>query len=216
MRGWNFTDRGQKLPVDLKLDQARPQDFDALLLPGGVINPDKLRMIPAAVDFVKAFFEADKPVAAICHGPWTIIEADKARGRRMTSWPSVRTDLRNAGADVLDQEAVVDRNLVTSRAPDHVPAFNREMIKLFAAARLRPEGGRVLAKIAAAYEATPRQVALAFLTRCPSLFTIPKAATPAYAEENAGAGDLQLSDTGIALIDAVFPRGPRPRALATL
>jgi len=100
-----------------------------------VINPDKLRIIPAAVAFVKAFFDAAKPVAAICHGPWTIIEADKARGRRMTSWPSVRTDLRNAGADVVDQEAVVDGNLVTSRMPDDIPAFNREMIKLFAGAR---------------------------------------------------------------------------------
>jgi protease I len=137
VRGWNFTDWGQTLPVDLRLDEARPQDFDALLLPGGVINPDKLRIIPAAVGFVKAFFEAGKPVAAICHGPWTIIEADKARGRRMTSWPSVRTDLKNAGADVVDQETVVDGNLVTSRKPDDIPAFNREMIKLFAGARGR-------------------------------------------------------------------------------
>jgi len=135
VRGWNFTDWGQKLPVDLKLDDARPEDFDALLLPGGVINPDKLRIIPAAVAFVNAFFDAGKPVAAICHGPWTIIEANKARGRRMTSWPSVRTDLKNAGADVVDQEAVVDGNLVTSRKPDDIPAFNREMIKLFARAR---------------------------------------------------------------------------------
>jgi deglycase len=119
----------------MKLEEARSEDFDALLLPGGVINPDKLRIIPAAVAFVKAFFDAAKPVAAICHGPWTIIEADKARGRRMTSWPSVRTDLRNAGADVVDQEAVVDSNLVTSRMPDDIPAFNREMIKLFAGAR---------------------------------------------------------------------------------
>jgi len=135
VRGWNFTDCGQKLPVDLKLDDARLEDFDALLLPGGVINPDKLRIIPAAVAFVNAFFDAGKPVAAICHGPWTIIEANKARGRRMTSWPSVRTDLKNAGADVVDQEAVVDGNLVTSRKPDDIPAFNREMIKLFARAR---------------------------------------------------------------------------------
>ena len=135
VRGWNFTDWGQTLPVDLKLDQARPQDFDALLLPGGVINPDKLRIVPAAIAFVRAFFDAGKPVAAICHGPWAIIEADKARGRRMTSWPSVRTDLRNAGADVVDQEAVVDGNLVTSRKPDDIPAFNREMIKLFAGTR---------------------------------------------------------------------------------
>ncbi len=137
VRGWNFTDWGQSLPVDLKLDDAQPQDFDALMLPGGVINPDKLRMIPAAVQFVKAFFDAGKPVAAICHGPWMIVEADKARGRRMTSWPSVRTDLRNAGAEVVDQEAVVDGNLVTSRKPDDIPAFSREMIKLFAAARGR-------------------------------------------------------------------------------
>jgi protease I len=133
VRGWNFTDWGQSLQVDLKLDDARPQDFDALLLPGGVINPDKLRVIPAAVQFVKAFFDAGKPVAAICHGPWMIIEADKARGRRMTSWPSIRTDLRNAGAEVVDQEAVVDGNLVTSRKPDDIPAFSREMRKLFAA-----------------------------------------------------------------------------------
>ena len=135
VRGWNFTDWGQTLPIDVKLDEARPQDFDALLLPGGVINPDKLRMIPAAAAFVKAFFDAGKPVAAICHGPWMIVEAEKARGRRMTSWPSIRTDLRNAGAEVLDQEAVVDGNMVTSRSPDDIPAFNREAIKLFAAAR---------------------------------------------------------------------------------
>jgi len=133
VRGWNFTDWGQSLPVDLKLDDARPQDFDALLLPGGVINPDKLRMIPAAVQFVKAFFEAGKPVAAICHGPWMVVEADKASGRRMTSWPSIRTDLRNAGAEIVDQEAVADGNMLTSRKPDDIPAFNREMLKLFAA-----------------------------------------------------------------------------------
>ena len=135
VRGWNFTDWGQSLPVDLKLDEARPQDFDALLLPGGVINPDKLRMEPKAVAFVKAFFDAGKPVAAICHGPWMIVEADKARGRRMTSWPSIRTDLRNVGAQVVDEEAVRDGNLVTSRKPDDIPAFNREMIKLFSEAR---------------------------------------------------------------------------------
>ena len=104
-------------------------------MPGGVINPDKLRMEPKAVEFVKAFFDAGKPVAAICHGPWMIVEADKARGRRMTSWPSIRTDLKNAGADVVDQEAVVDGHMVTSRKPDDIPAFNREMIKLFATAR---------------------------------------------------------------------------------
>jgi deglycase len=135
IRGWNFTDWGQKVAVDLEVDNARPQDYDALLLPGGVINPDKMRMEPKAVAFVKAFFDAGKPVAAICHGPWMIVEADKARGRRMTSWPSIRTDLRNAGAQVVDEEAVRDGNLLTSRKPDDIPAFSREMIKLFAEAR---------------------------------------------------------------------------------
>jgi protease I len=135
VRGWNFTDWGQKLPVDLKLDQARPDNFDALLLPGGVINPDKLRLEPKAVAFVKAFFDAGKPVAAICHGPWTILEAGCARGRRMTSWPSLHTDLTNAGADWTDQEAIVDGKLLTSRKPDDIPAFNREMLRLFAGAK---------------------------------------------------------------------------------
>jgi len=134
VRGWNFTEWGDTFPVDLPLDQARPDDFDALHLPGGVMNPDFLRMNPKAVAFVKAFFDAGKPVAVICHGPWTIIEAGAARGRRITSWPSVKTDLRNAGAEWVDQEAVVDGNLVSSRKPDDIPAFNREMIALFSRA----------------------------------------------------------------------------------
>lgn len=132
VRAWNFTDWGTELPVDVELDQAKPDDFDALLLPGGVINPDALRMQPKAVAFVKAFFDAGKPVASICHGPWTVIEAGAARGRRIASWPSLKTDLRNAGAEWVDQEAVVDGNLVTSRNPDDIPAFNRAMIDLFA------------------------------------------------------------------------------------
>ena len=131
VRGWNFTDWGEKLPVDLKLDKAKPEDFDALLLPGGVINPDALRIEPKAVAFVKAFFDAGKPVASICHGPWTIIETGAARGRRMTSWPSLKSDLKNAGADWVDEEVTVDRNLVTSRKPDDIPAFNAKMIELF-------------------------------------------------------------------------------------
>jgi protease I len=131
VRGWNFTEWGQELPVDVTLDRARPEDFDALLLPGGVMNPDKLRMQPKAVDFVKAFFDDDKPVAVICHGPWTVIEAGAARGRRIASWPSIKTDLRNAGAEWVNQEVVVDRNLVSSRQPDDIPAFNRAMIDLF-------------------------------------------------------------------------------------
>ena len=134
VRAWKFTNWGIELPVDVKLDQANPATFDALLLPGGVMNPDLLRTEPKAVAFAKAFFDAGKPVASICHGPWTIIEAGAANGRRMTSWPSLKTDLKNAGANWVDQEAVVDRGLVTSRSPDDIPAFNREMIKLFGAA----------------------------------------------------------------------------------
>jgi deglycase len=132
VRGWNFTNWGEELPVDVHLDRARPDDFDALHLPGGVMNPDKLRMQPKAVAFVKAFFDAGKPVAVICHGPWTVIEAGAARGRRIASWPSLKTDLRNAGAEWVDQEAVVDGNMVSSRQPNDIPAFNRAMIELFA------------------------------------------------------------------------------------
>jgi len=132
IRGWDQTDWGSSVTVDVPLEEARAQDFDALLLPGGVLNPDKLRMNDQAVAFVKAFFDAGKPVAAICHGPWTIINAGHASGRKITSWPSLQTDLRNAGANWVDQECVVDGNLVTSRKPDDIPAFNRAMIELFA------------------------------------------------------------------------------------
>jgi protease I len=137
VRGWKLTDWGDEVRVDAPLDQAKPEDFDALLLPGGVMNPDSLRMQAKAVAFAKAFFDAGKPVAAICHGPWTIIETGAAHGRRMTSWPSLKTDLRNAGADWADKQVVVDQKLVTSRKPDDLPAFNQEMIQLFVAA-----GGR--------------------------------------------------------------------------
>lgn len=132
VRGWDFTNWGSELPVDVPLDEAKPDDFDALLLPGGVFNPDALRIQPRAVAFVKAFFDAGKPVASICHGPWTVIEAGAAQGRRIASWPSLKTDLRNAGAEWVDQEVVVDGNLVTSRNPADIPAFNRAMIELFA------------------------------------------------------------------------------------
>jgi protease I len=135
VRGWNHKEWGDSLPVDINLDQADSGNFDALLLPGGVMNPDRLRMEPKAVAFVKAFFDAGKPVAAICHGPWTIVEADVARGRRMTSWPSLKTDLKNAGAEWVDQEMVLDKNLVSSRKPDDIPAFNRGMIELFSQSR---------------------------------------------------------------------------------
>ena len=136
VRAWNFTEWGDNFPVDVALDRARPDDFDALLLPGGVINPDKLRMQPKAVAFAKAFFDAGKPVAAICHGPWTVIETGAARGRKIASWPSLKTDLRNAGAEWMDQEAVVDGNLVSSRKPDDIPAFNRAMIDVFSRSRV--------------------------------------------------------------------------------
>jgi protease I len=135
VRGWHFINWGEELPVDLPLAQARTQDFDALLLPGGVMNPDALRMNPRAVEFVKAFFDAGKPVAVICHGPWTVIEAGAARGRRIAAWPSLKTDLRNAGAEWVDQEVVVDGNLVSSRKPDDIPAFNRAMVDRFSQIR---------------------------------------------------------------------------------
>lgn len=122
---------GDAFTVDLTLDEALAEDFDALLLPGGVANPDTLRMTPAAVSFVKSFVDAGKPIAAICHGPWTLIEAGAVHGRTMTSWPSLQTDLRNAGANWVDREVVVDRGLVTSRKPDDIPAFNAKMIEEF-------------------------------------------------------------------------------------
>jgi deglycase len=130
-RGWNFKEWGDWVKVDTPLASARPQDFGALLLPGGVMNPDELRMQPEAVQFVKAFFDGRKPVAVICHGPWTVIEAGVARGRRIASWPSLKTDLRNAGAEWIDDKVVIDGDLVSSRKPDDIPAFNRAMIEVF-------------------------------------------------------------------------------------
>lgn len=135
VRGWKFTEWGDELPVDVHLHDADPDNFDALLLPGGVLNPDKLRMNDDAVEFVKSFFDNGKPVAAICHGPWTIIEAGAARGRQIASWPSLKTDLRNAGAEWIDEQVVRDGNLVSSRKPDDIPAFNESMIELFSQSR---------------------------------------------------------------------------------
>jgi protease I len=137
-RGWKFTEWGDEIKVDLPLPKADAEHFDALLLPGGVINPDKLRMIPEAVAFVKSFFDAGKPVAAICHGPWSVIEAGQARGRRIASWPSLKTDLRNAGAEWIDEQVVIDGNLVSSRKPDDIPAFNRAMIDVFSRSAREP------------------------------------------------------------------------------
>lgn len=131
VRGWKHHDPADTFEVDVPLKTANPDDFDALLLPGGVVNPDALRIDEKAVAFVRAFVEAGKPIAAICHGPWTLIDAGGVKDRRMTSWPSLRADLRNAGARWSDQEVVVDHELVTSRKPDDLPAFNREMVRLF-------------------------------------------------------------------------------------
>jgi protease I len=119
----------------MPLDEARPEQFDALLLPGGVMNPDKLRTNPEAVRFVKSFFEAGKPVAAICHGPWLLVEADVVRGRKLTSWPSLKTDIRNAGGTWEDAPVVDDHVLVTSRKPADIPAFDRKMLQEFAGAK---------------------------------------------------------------------------------
>jgi protease I len=137
VQGWNHFEKGDNFPVEVWLDDARPQEFDALLLPGGVANPDQLRMVPKAVQFIREFFDSGKPVASICHGPWPLIEAGAVRGRTVTSWPSLKTDLKNAGANWVDREVVADNGLVTSRKPDDIPAFNQKMIEEFAEGRHR-------------------------------------------------------------------------------
>ena len=131
VKGWDKDHWGSEVPVDVQLKAAKAEDYNGLLLPGGVMNPDKLRMQPEAVEFVKEFVDSGKPIAAICHGPWTLVEARAVSGKTMTSWPSLKTDLKNAGAIWVDKEVVVDGKLVTSRKPDDIPAFNREMIRLF-------------------------------------------------------------------------------------
>jgi protease I len=131
VQAWQHHDKGDQFAVDVALDAADPEDYDALLLPGGVANPDQLRTIPKAVKFVRSFFERHKPIAAICHGPWLLVEANVVQGRTVTSWPSLQTDLRNAGAKWQDQEVVEDDGLVTSRKPDDIPAFNKAMIAMF-------------------------------------------------------------------------------------
>lgn len=131
IKGWNKKDWGEEVAVDKPLKSADPSTYDALLLPGGVMNPDQLRMNPDAVRFAKAFLDHGKPVAAICHGPWMLVETGSARGRTITSWPSLKTDVQNAGGTWVDQEVVNSNGVVTSRKPDDIPAFNREMIELF-------------------------------------------------------------------------------------
>ena len=132
LKGWHHGNWGDDIPVDRALSDANADDFDALLLPGGVMSPDRLRMDKQAVQFVKAFFHAGKPVAAICHAPWLLVEADVVRNRALTSWPSLQTDVRNAGGDWVDREVVTDMGLVTSRRPDDIPAFSQKMIEEFA------------------------------------------------------------------------------------
>ena len=131
IQGMHHADKGEKFDVDLTLDDTDPADFDALLIPGGLMNPDTLRSTPKALEFARHFFEEGKPVAAICHGPWVLIDAGVVRGRTLTSWPAIKTDVRNAGGNWVDQEVVVDNGLVTSRKPDDIPAFNRKMIEEF-------------------------------------------------------------------------------------
>ena len=146
VKGWESQEWGDDFEVDVVLSSADAEDYDALVLPGGVMNPDKLRAMPEARAFVRAFAENGKPIAAICHGPWTLIDAGLADGTKMTSWPSLETDLVNAGATWVNQEVVVDGLLVTSRKPDDIPAFNREMVALIARTHIeatpsrRPQG----------------------------------------------------------------------------
>ena len=129
IKGWSKKDWGQPVKVDQLLADANPHEYDALLLPGGVMNPDHLRMDPAAVNFVRQFVSTGKPIAAICHGPWTLVEADALRGRTVTSWPSLKTDIKNAGANWVDQAVVTDGQFIFSRKPDDIPAFNKALIE---------------------------------------------------------------------------------------
>ena len=132
VQGFNHLDKGDTFDVDVTVDEADVSTFDGLVLPGGVANPDALRLDKGAVEFIKAFFDAQKPVAAICHAPWTLIEADVVRDRTLTSWPSLQTDLRNAGATWVDEEVVEDANLVTSRKPDDLPTFCDRLVASYA------------------------------------------------------------------------------------
>jgi protease I len=131
IKGWDTKDWGDEVKVDVPLKSADPSNYDALLLPGGVQNPDKLRMIPEAVAFVKRFVDEGKPIAAICHGPWMLVETGAVRGRTVTSWPSLKTDIQNAGGTWVDEQVILSNGIVTSRKPDDIPAFNKEMIELF-------------------------------------------------------------------------------------
>jgi protease I len=137
IQGMNHDEKADMIPVDEILSDVSASQFDGLVLPGGVANPDYLRVDKAAIGFIRDFVTGNKPIAAICHGPWTLIEADAVRGRRLTSWPSLRTDLKNAGADWVDEQMVRDGSLVTSRKPDDLPAFNKAIVEMFAEAASR-------------------------------------------------------------------------------
>jgi protease I len=141
IQGMNHADKGDTVPVDMTLDAAKPEEFDALMIPGGLMNPDSLRSSDEALEFVRHFFRESKPVAAICHAPWVLIDAGVIRGRTVTSWPAIKTDVRNAGANWVDQEVVVDNGLVTSRKPDDIPAFNKKMVEEFCEGRHAPTSG---------------------------------------------------------------------------
>ncbi|MDT3669378.1 MAG: type 1 glutamine amidotransferase domain-containing protein [Aromatoleum sp.] len=145
VQGYNHLSAGDRFRVELNVSDARPEDFDALVLPGGVANPDALRLAPDAIGFIREFGRQDKPLAAICHGPWTLIDADLVKGRRMTSWPSLKEDLRNAGAEWSDEEVVVDGKLVTSRKPDDLPAFDDALLQALTASA-NPTGGQQAAR----------------------------------------------------------------------
>ena len=135
IQGMNHDDKADTFPVDRSVEEVKVADYQGLVIPGGVANPDRLRVDEAAVKLVRDFVEHDKPVAAICHGPWVLVEADVVRGRTLTSWPSLQTDIRNAGGEWVDEEVVVDSGIVTSRKPDDIPAFNEKMIEEFAEGR---------------------------------------------------------------------------------
>jgi protease I len=132
IQGVNHDEKGDMLKVDRPLSEVRASEYDALLLPGGVANPDALRMVPAAVQFVREFMLSEKPVAAICHGPWLLVEAGAVSGRTLTSWPSIKTDIRNAGGEWVDQPVAIDDRLITSRKPSDIPAFSAAIVKQFA------------------------------------------------------------------------------------
>jgi protease I len=147
IQGMNHADKGDTVAVDRTLDEAKPEDFDALMIPGGLMNPDTLRSSEEALEFVRHFFREGKPVAAICHAPWVLIDASVIRGRTVTSWPAIKTDIRNAGAHWVDKEVVVDNGLVTSRRPDDIPAFNKKMIEEFCEGRHTGMSGTASAEL---------------------------------------------------------------------